>query len=178
METRPPDTSPQTTARPGAAVDGTNGHRAAAGDAPPRAFMDVGVRLAELKDYAGYFASAKLDAFKLTVRNVALYAVLGLVAVIAGVGLLVTAAALLLTGLAGAVGAMFSPDRPWAGALIVGFVVLIGAVTGVLLLKRRLTGASRRRTVEKYEKLKQDERARYGHDVQECAREHAQQQSR
>src|SRR4051794_6170414 len=79
-----------------------NGHGDTYGGTPADAFKSAGARLAELREYAGYFVSAKVDGVKLTFRNIAVYAALGIVAGVVGLGLLVTAAVLLLTGLAGA----------------------------------------------------------------------------
>jgi hypothetical protein len=103
--------------------------------------------------------------------------VLGILGAVVGLGLLITAVVLLLSGLAGAIGEMFDPDRPWAGALIVGFVVLAGTFAGVIILMKSITGSSRKRTIEKYENRKRDERNLYGRDVQERAREQASEQS-
>ena len=176
MESDSSRSSPE--AAPRSSPAGGNGRSAADEEcrAPADAFKFAASRLGEVKEYAGYFVGAKLDSFKLGLRNVALYLVLGIVAGIAGLGLLITAAALLLTGLAGAIGELFDPDRPWAGALIVGFVVLAGAIGGVVVLMRKLTGASRKRTIEKYESRKLAERQTYGTDVEERAREHVQRQ--
>jgi len=173
MEPQPPNTSAESAPRSSPAA-AANGH----GDAPPpgEALKQVGLHLAELKEYAGLYVTAKLDSLKLTVRNAVLYLALGIVGAIAGLGLLITAAALLLTGLAGGVAKMFDPVQPWAGALIVGFVVLAGAFGGVFFVMKRMTGSSRKQTIQKYEDRKRDQRNRYGHDVQERAREQAQQQ--
>jgi hypothetical protein len=170
------DTSaPESTSRTTADASG-NGHGDAYVGTPADAFKSAGARFVELREYVGYFVSAKVDGIKLTFRNIALYAVLGLVAGVVGLGLLVTAAVLLLTGLAGAIGAIFEPDKPWLGALIVGFVVLVGVFVGVWLVMKKVTGASHRATVQRYENRKRDERGQFeGHDVQERAREHAQQ---
>lgn len=147
-------------------------------DLPPTdALKEATARIAELKEYAGLYVAAKLDGVKLTVRNIALYAVLGIVGGIVGAAVLVTAAVYLLSGLAGAIGELFpEPYEWWAGRLIVSVLVLGGTVAGVMLLMRSLTGASRKRTVEKYEQRKRTERDLFGHDAQERAREQVQRQ--
>src|SRR5687768_5258397 len=88
--------------------------------------------LGEAKEYLGYFVSAKLDGIKLSLRNVGIYAALGLVGLAAGIALLATTIVLLLTGLAGAIGAIWDPDIPWAGALIVGGVILLAVALAVV----------------------------------------------
>jgi hypothetical protein len=172
MEPQASHNAPEAAPRPD--PGGANGHDASA--AAAESLKKVGLHLGELKEYAGLYVAAKLDSLKLTLRNVALYAALGIVGAIVGMGLLITAAALLLTGLAGAIGAIFDPDKPWVGALVVGLIVLAVAFGGVILVMRKLTGASRKATMQKYEDRKRDERARFGHDVQERAREQAQRQ--
>jgi hypothetical protein len=152
------------------APTGGNGH----GDdrAPADAFRDASARIAELKEYASYYVAAKVDSAKASARSAVLYAMLGVVGALIGIGLLVTAAVFFLEGLAGAIGALFPEGHGWwAGRLIVGVVVIAGALGGVWIVMKRLTGSSRKRTVEKYEARQRDERAQFGRDVQERARE-------
>src|SRR5687768_9217043 len=90
------------------------------GRSPAEAFKDVGTRFAELKEYASYYVAAKADGIKTSFRNLGLYAVLGIVGLMAGGAVVVTAAVLLLTGIAGAISAIFRsdltpPDRTWIG---------------------------------------------------------------
>jgi hypothetical protein len=152
----------------------SNGHSTA----PADAIKQAATRLSEAREYVSHFLAAKLDSAKLSVRNVVLYAILGILGAGVGVGLLVTAAALLLTGLAGAIGAIFEPDKPWVGALIVGFVVIAISIIGVIIMIKKLTGASRKATIAKYEGRKRAQRNRFGHDVQERAREQVEQPDR
>jgi hypothetical protein len=157
----------------GAPVGSGNGH---SGPSPAEAFKQAGARLAEVKEYAGYFVAAKVDSLKLTLRNLVLYAILGIVGAIVGTTVLVTASVYLLSGLAGAIGEIFpEPYEWWAGRLIVSVLVIGGTVVGVMLLMKSLTGSSRKRTIEKYENRKRDERNLHGTDVERRAREQAQQ---
>jgi hypothetical protein len=142
-----------------------NGHH----PSPAEAFAQVGERFQEIKAYATYFLSAKADGVKSSLRNVALYAVLGVLGLIIGGALLVTAAVQLLTGLAGAIGAIFDPDMPWVGHLVVGLLVLGGTGVAAWLMLRKLTKGSRERTVRKYEQLQRRQRDQYGHTVHERA---------
>ena len=152
----------------GAGYDG-NG----AEPSPGEAFKNVARDLGELKEYVSYFLAAKMDGIKASVRNLGLYAVLGMVGLIAGGAIIVTAAVLLLTGLAGAIGAIFDPDKPWVGQLVVGLLVLGGLAGGVVLFMKKLTKASRERTVKKYESRQRQQRVDYGHDVAERGRQPA-----
>lgn len=176
-----PDTAPraarfQTGPPPEAFGKSGNGHGAAAdGPSPAEALKQASSKLGELKEYVGLLVAAKVDGLKLTLRNIVFYAILGVVAAVVGVAMLVTASVYVLSGLAGAIGELFpEPYEWWAGRLIVGILVVGGTLVGVMLLTKSLTGSSRKRTIEKYENRKRDERNLYGHDVAERAREQRQ----
>src|SRR5829696_3776365 len=77
---------------------------------PADAFKSLGTHLSELKEYASYYLAAKSDGIKTSFRNLALYAVLGIVGMMAGGAVVVTATVLLLTGIAGAISAIFRYD--------------------------------------------------------------------
>jgi hypothetical protein len=140
---------------------------------PADALRAISSQIAELKEYVTYFISAKVDGIKASVRNVGLYAGLALVGAIVGAGLLVTAAALLLIGLAGAIGAIFDPDLRWLGDLVVGVVVLGGTVGGALWFIKRMKRTSKQQTIHKYQSRQDQQRMQYGHDVSGRARESA-----
>jgi hypothetical protein len=140
---------------------------------PADAFKDAAARLGEVKEYAGVLVAAKVDSLKLSLRNIGIYAALGIVGGLVGIGMLITAGVLLMQGLAGLIGEIF-PEKweDWGGPLVLGLVVVTAAVVGVLFAMKSITGSSRKRTIEKYENRKRDERLAYGHDVAERAREH------
>jgi len=141
-------------------------------DVPPQdALKSAGRYLGELKAYAGNLLSAKADALKLTVKRLVIFAGLGIVGLIIGGAMLVTAAVLLLSGLANLLSAAFNPPKPWFGQLIVGFIVLAGTLVGTWLMLKKLTGASKSATVKKYEQLHEQQRREYGHDVAQRSRE-------
>ena len=114
-----------------------------------------------------------MDGIKLSFRNLGLYAVLGVLGALAGGAIVVTAAVLLLTGLAGAIGAIFDPDKLWVGQIVVGLLVLGGLAAGVVLFLKKFTKTSRERTVKKYESRQRQQRVDYGHDVAERGHEPA-----
>jgi hypothetical protein len=138
---------------------------------PADAFKEVGSHFSELKEYASYYLSAKADGMKASVRNLGLYAALGVVGLLAGGAIVVTSAVLLLTGLAGAIGAIFEPDKPWVGNIAVGLLILGAIGIGTMLFMKKFTAASRERTVKKYESRQQHQRVQFGHDVHERARQ-------
>lgn len=135
------------------------------GHGPAEAFSGMGEKLGELKEFASYYLAAKLDAWKMSFRNLGVYAALGIVGLIAGSAIITTAAVLLLVGIALGIGKIFEPDQPWVGALIVGVVVLGGLAAGIISGMKWLTNTSRKRTVEKYENRQRDQRIYFGEDV-------------
>ena len=83
----------------------TNGARAYAtpGEqepSPAEALRRLQQQVGELQAYLTHFASAKIDGFVLSARQLALWAVLGVVGLTAAVGLVVTAVVLSLVGAA------------------------------------------------------------------------------
>lgn len=141
--------------------DGTVPHVNSAGEA----VRGVGEKLAELGEHAGYFISAKLDGLKVTGRNLGVYAVLGIVGLIALSTVVTTAVVMLLVGLAMAIGKAFDPDQYWVGALIVSVVVLGALAIGVIFGLKWLTNTSRSALVRKYEERQRQQRVRFGRDV-------------
>jgi hypothetical protein len=150
---------------------GETGPRIPADTHPADALREASAHFAELKEYATYYVAAKVDGLKVTARNIGLYAALGLVGAIIGTGVLVTAGVMLLLGLAGAIGAIFEPDKPWVGHLAVSLLVIGGVVGGGLFVMKRLTRTSREKTTEKYELRRQQQRVQFGRDVHERAGE-------
>ena len=151
-----------------------NGHDPAsaadAGPSPADAVKEAASRFAELKEYAGYYVAAKVDGIKVSLRNIAIYAALGLVAGIVGIALLIAATVMLLNGLSGLIAEIF-PERweHWGGDLVLGLLLVGGAVAAVVFGLKSITGSSRKRTIEKYENRTREERRVYGHDVHQRA---------
>jgi len=76
---------------------------------PTDAFRDISERIAQLKAYASYYLAAKMDSIKLSARNAAIYAALGVVGLIAGGTIIAMAAALVVLGIAHGLGSLFGP---------------------------------------------------------------------
>jgi hypothetical protein len=140
-----------------------NGHDD--GKSPAEAFKEVGNRIGELKEFASYYVGAKLDGIKVTVRNVGIYAALGIVGLIAASAIITTSVVLLLGGLAWGIGAIFEKDRPWVGAIVVGLLVLGGLAGGIIFGMKKLTNTFRKQLVQKYENRQRDQRINFGEDV-------------
>ena len=143
---------------------GTSARSNGDGHHPGDAFREAMGKLGELKEFASYYVSAKLDALKVTGRNLGVYAALGIVGLIAGGTIISTAAVLLLVGIAWGLGKLLW-GQLWLGALIVGLLVLGGLAGGIILFMKKLTNTSRKRVVEKYENRQRDQRIIYGEDV-------------
>jgi hypothetical protein len=134
-----------------------------------KAFARLSQDVAELKEYAGHYLTAKVDGVKRTVKNVGLYAAVGVLGLIAGGAIVATAAGLIIVGVAQLLGDLF--DRQWLGNLVAGLLVLTLIGVGVWLMMKKLTGSWRAQTVQKYEQRKQSQRDRFGHDVDDRATE-------
>jgi hypothetical protein len=132
------------------------------------AFHRIAEDVAELKEYAGYFVAAKIDGFKRTLRNLGLYAALGVLGLIAGGAIIATASGLIIVGFASGLGRLFG-GRMWLGDIVAGIVVL-GIIAGaVWMMMNKLTGAWRSQTIKKYEERKQSQRERFGHTIDDRA---------
>jgi len=125
-------------------------------------------RIKELRAFAAHYAEAKKDGVVTSLKRVAFYAILGLLGAVIGVTLLITATVLLTMSLAEALGSAFPRGYAWAGAMIVGFVIVAGALAGAWIVVSKMLGSSYRQTVSKYESRHTEQRAEFGHDVTEA----------
>ncbi|HEY8747829.1 MAG TPA: hypothetical protein VIM11_07635, partial [Tepidisphaeraceae bacterium] len=142
--------------------------------APPRtpptdALRDAFSKFNELKEFAAYYASVRLDILKVTVRNLGIYLALGVIGLIAVASMAVTAVVLLLRGIAGAFAQLFS-GHPWLGDLITAVLVLALMAGAIVFVMKKLTGTFRSLTVKKYEDRLRRERQELGRDVHERAK--------
>jgi len=162
MDSRAQDpTAPGTTSTNGGRI----GPEAVTDDqSPGEAFHTAQVRLSELAEYISYYISAKTDGIKLTARNIAIFAALGVVGLIALGALIATAVVLLCTGIAGGLGALMG-HHPWLGSIVTGILLLalVGGATYIAL--GRFGKGSREGTVKKYAARQQQQRAKFGQDV-------------
>ena len=140
--------------------------------APEGTVREAMARLRELQAYAQHYLAARIDLVKLSVRNAVLWTVLGCIALCIASTVLLTAAVLLVIGLAQAIAALCG-GRMWAGNLIVGGFILLATAAGALIAIRAVMSSSRKRTVKRYERRLQQERVTLdGADAQRRAREH------
>lgn len=156
------------------------GSPAPAAEAPDAAaeaaLRDAMSRLGELKEYASYFVAAKVDQYKVSAQKAAISKGIGVAAAVVACAAIVTAVVLLLGGMAEGVGALavywIGPGWQWLGPTIVGLIVLSAGALGALLGPKWLSRRTRAKLVAKYAERRRRQRAKYGHDVAERAREH------
>jgi hypothetical protein len=130
----------------------------------PDAFAEALRRMGEAREYAGYLAAAQIDKFKLKLRRIAILAIAGIVAGILGLAILVSAAAILLQGVAGAIGELLG-GRRWAGELITGGGILLLTALAAWLGLRMWQASAFKALQQRYARRKQKQRAQYGHSV-------------
>ena len=135
---------------------------------PSQAFHEAVAKLSELKEYVAYYAAVRVDMLKVTIRNLGIYAGLGVVGLIAVAAMVVTAVVLLLQGIAGAFSQLI-PRFPWLGDLITAVLVLGVMAVAIVIVMKKLTGSFRSQTVKKYEQRTRREREQFGHDVHDRA---------
>ena len=135
---------------------------------PTEALKNLGARFSELGEYVSYFLSAKVDSTKVTLRNLGIYAGLGVVALLAGGAFVCTLMVLLLRGVAGGLGALFG-GRLWLGELVTAVVFLAVLTGGIVFGMKWLTKSSRERTAKKYVARQQEQRSKFGTDVSQRA---------
>ena len=137
-------------------------------ETPRTTFAQLGQLVAELREYASYFLSTRIDAAKVSMRKALIYAVLAIIALIVAATALIVAVALFLTGAAAGLGHLFG-DRLWLGNLVMGLLVLLATAIGTIVVASMLTRSSRRKTVMKYEQRQQWQFKQFGRNLDQAA---------
>ena len=123
--------------------------------------------IAETKEYAAYYLGARIDSIKASVRNLGVYAGLGIVGLIAASAFITTVVVLFLVGIAIGLNVLF--NSVWLGPFLVGLVFLIALALGVVFGVKALMNSFRKATVNKYEQRQNWERGQFGRTVAEQA---------
>ena len=118
----------------------------------------------ELREYVSYYAAAKTDGVKCSVRNAVRRLVLAALGFVAVAALIVLASWFVLSGISQGVGALFG-RQAWIGALITGVLARAGVGLAMSCTVSTRKNAARKRTVRKYETRNAKQRARFGRDV-------------
>src|SRR5688572_12423047 len=146
-------------------VDGGNGHTTRPD--PHESVQRMTRLIAETKEYAAYYLGARIDSIKASVRNLGVYAGLGIVGLIAASAFITTTVVLFLVGIALGVNRLF--HSWWIGPFVVGLVFLTALVLGVVFGLKALMNSFRKVTVNKYEQRQNWERGQFGRTVAEQA---------
>jgi hypothetical protein len=139
---------------------------------PTEALHRLQQQIAELREYLAHFVSAKVDGVVLSVRQLAIWGVLGVVGAVALAGLVVTALVLLLDGAATGV-ALLLGGRLWLGQIVVGGVVLALLALGMMLGMRTWQRRWHLQKVQQYDERQLQQRTIFGHSVADRATEDA-----
>ena len=176
-----PDAPPTGRTSDGHSSSGPYGGRFAA-EPPPQpshspgdAVREALGKIGEVKEFVSYYLAAKMDGIKVTVRNLVIYAILGVVGAIAGVAVIVMAVVLLVGSLANALGNLsgylLGDGWAWIGPLLVSLIILGGLAAGVIIGLKKFSRTSHSKLVSKYEDRQRQQRVNYGFDVEQRARE-------
>jgi hypothetical protein len=127
-------------------------------------------QLAELREYIAYYLNAKVDMANARLRSAAVCVFFAAVAGLCIAAAVVTAAVLLVVGVAEGL-TVLCGDRPWAGKLAAGAVIL-GAVWAVTWLgKSSWERSAQRKSAEKYARRRVKQWKRFGRGVRQRAAE-------
>ena len=135
---------------------------------PAEALYRLQQQLGELQAYVTHFVNAKIDAFVLSARQLALWVVLGVMALSAGVGLIVTAIVLVLVGAAHGFALLFG-GRWWLGALVVGGATLALLAFCIIIGVRTWQSRWRQQKVQQYEERQLQQQNTFGRSAADRA---------
>ena len=129
-------------------------------------------QLRELSTYVVHFVSATVDGLRLSMRQIVVRMVLGLLGAITVSSVIVTATVLLLTGMAGGAAVAFDTEL-WVGQTIVGFLLLVIIAMSVFAGVRLGQRNSRHKKVQQYAERQFQQRATFGRNAADRAADSA-----
>ena len=135
----------------------------------PTGAAAIGKRAREVAAFGGYYLSAQFDRIKLTAINIAMFAVLGVMALAIGLAVVFTAAVLLVVGVAQAIGSLLG-GHMWAGNLITAVAILGVIAAAVVIGFKVVTKSTRGKVAATYEQRKREQRADFNTDVKQQSR--------
>ena len=135
---------------------------------PAEALRRLQQQVGEVQAYVSHFVSAKIDGLVLSSRQLALWAIFGVVGLTAAVGLVVTAVVLVLIGAADGLARLFG-GQWWLGALVVGVLTLASLVLGIFIGMRTWQSRWRQQKVQQYDERQLQQHATFGHSVADRA---------
>jgi uncharacterized membrane protein len=132
------------------------------------ALHDLLTQIGELLAYVRHFATAKVDGMRYAMRQMATWVAVGLVALLAAAGALVTAIVLFLTGVAQGLAMAFG-NRMWLGNAVTGFGLLVLMALVLFVGIRRCQRKSYHQRRQAYAERQLQQRAAFGHNVADHA---------
>ncbi len=123
---------------------------------------------AEFVEHAKYLLSIQIDRVKFTARRATFVVVLGVIGAVVLIGALAVGAGLLLVGLSGLLGMWIG--NFWAGATIVGFLMIALPVVGTLIAWKVVAGRTMKALRQKYADARLRHKAMFNRDIKEVAR--------
>jgi hypothetical protein len=131
----------------------------------PEAVHEAFERLGEGREYFVYWAAAEFDRLKLRLRKAAVWGIVGLAAMVVLLAILMTAAGLLLVGLAELV-AVWVGGRLWLGMLLVGGGVFVLIAAGLAIGMWAWQKSAFEATRERFAARRRRQKAKFGQSVE------------
>ncbi|MDP9173877.1 MAG: hypothetical protein M3O30_08430 [Planctomycetota bacterium] len=154
--------------RPRTSADTNPDGRKSASDAPTEeVFSEISTRLSELRAYSRYYLQAHIDLIKIALRKGVVFLALAVVATVASAGLIVTAVVLICDGIADGLATLFRSR--WLGELVTGVLVIAVLVAAIWFVVNKIFGLSHAKTMARFEAMRNEQRADFGHDVKNRA---------
>lgn len=139
------------------------------GDAQPAGpdALDEAIRhAAEAREYFVYWLAAEADRLKLRLRRALMWAIVGLAGLAILLAIVMTAAGLLLVGVAELIGSLLG-ERPWLGAIITGGGLLLIAALAIALGLWSWQKSAFEAVRHRFAARRRLQRAKFGRSVEE-----------
>lgn len=162
-----PDVGQHSPHNEGSADAHAHGEENVAGRKPtgPDALDEAIRHAAEARDYFTYWLAAEADRIKLRLRRAAMWAIVGLAALAIVVAIVMTAAGLLLVGIAELIGNLLG-GHPWLGAIITGAGLLLVAGLAIALGLWSWQKSSFEAVRHRFAARRRRQRAKFGHSIE------------
>jgi len=131
----------------------------------PEAVHEAFQRLGEGREYLVYWAAAEFDRLKLRLRKAAVWGIVGLAGIVIVLAILMTAAGLLLVGIAEVV-AEWLGGRLWLGMVLTGAGVFLLCAAGLAIGLWSWQKSAYAATRERFAALRRRQKAKFGQSVE------------